>query len=1250
MTRSLIVFLAVIPAIVACAPEASTTQPATSAEPASSVAAREQLDPTTAPAKPELPAPAKGQPTLPAKAKLPLADLQPTAEVPTTQPVQAELPDPARKAMDEAAALQDKGDLAGAVEKLDRARGFAPDHPKIHRRLALAYLAMGNTGKAEDHLQPALPYFGDALQMQYMMARLDLLAGRDAQAITRLRQALACPDADPANPETALAMLVLADQLEKQGYLTAALQANQTLAQWLNEHGQSYRASKPLTVLMLQPELMMIKRGILMVRLGKTEQGIEQLDRAYRMNRSNWVTAEALLSALRNAKQFARAQEVLIELAGTANRPDALARQADKLIDAVGDPTLPKRFWEAYRKQNDPSETLALTLARAAWSLDARDDAREILRSLLKDDPDNAPALALLAEWTGSEGDPSRALRLLAELLSKTPGSTHAIDAGTAELVKANPDKDAFAAFHKETYTATGETKFAMHYVAGLVARQQGNLLKAADHFRRSVEARPGFLPGYEALLALLPDVPAGDRKILREQLDEAIDATRRQQDQAHLADYLRARLLLQAGKLEDALDALELARRKNPGHAETLLLLGQVSRQQAALAREENDQRLEIRAINRAIDAYEEMIERAPTRTEAYHALFSLYARAQDFNKAGEIARELIRQNPDSLDGLLMTGRLYILTNEKDKLAALLGQLKQRFPDRPEVTLLAVRAELSQFPAALAKPVVDRTAGMLQALLKDHPDNEDALSLLARRIYPRTLPPQQGKAAAAWGELFRRGRQDLNTGRIYAKALLTAGQAPKALEVVELLLTANEDDPALKLMQIDALVQTDQIKRALTIVDDWLQREPTNTKLWQVRLGVLMEEKNYDQALATVDRIDREQPGANDTGLNRLRLDILLKAGRYDQLITRWQEKKLNVTANVLAYYLMEREQYGKARQVIDQALADKAQGNDVLRSRLNLLKMLSYIRQDEVDQALAVLEGVLRDKPHEVAMREVLIGSLFTAHQYDRAMKLVKTWQAELDESEPPPPADVADELTYLFESTPIDALLSQGKANQALSLIDPLVANNPNDARLLNLKATVLGELRRDDEAIQLLRRAHQLKPDDSGYQNNLAYSLAEQGKDLDEARKLIEASTRTNPESIASLDTLGWVLYKQGQWSRAGQHFFSLLNKPDSESELFDLARVHPIIWDHAGDAMYRLGWNGLARAYWTRAVELAEKNKPTDHTQDLQFVLKNTPAKLRALEAGLDAPVAPPGEGIAPPNWQKPQIQPSTPTP
>jgi len=51
------------------------------------------------------------------------------------------------------------------------------------------------------------------------------------------------------------------------------------------------------------------------------------------------------------------------------------------------------------------------------------------------------------------------------------------------------------------------------------------------------------------------------------------------------------------------------------------------------------------------------------------------------------------------------------------------------------------------------------------------------------------------------------------------------------------------------------------------------------------------------------------------------------------------------------------------------------------------------------------------------------------------------------------------------------------------------------------------------------------------------NNLAYMFSENDMNLDEAEKLSRATLETNPERAMFLDTLGWVLHKNGKYQEA-----------------------------------------------------------------------------------------------------------------
>jgi Flp pilus assembly protein TadD len=51
------------------------------------------------------------------------------------------------------------------------------------------------------------------------------------------------------------------------------------------------------------------------------------------------------------------------------------------------------------------------------------------------------------------------------------------------------------------------------------------------------------------------------------------------------------------------------------------------------------------------------------------------------------------------------------------------------------------------------------------------------------------------------------------------------------------------------------------------------------------------------------------------------------------------------------------------------------------------------------------------------------------------------------------------------------------------------------------------------------------------------NNLAWILAESGKELDEALRLAKIARDKQPESLEVADTLGWVQYKRGAYISA-----------------------------------------------------------------------------------------------------------------
>ena len=108
-----------------------------------------------------------------------------------------------------------------------------------------------------------------------------------------------------------------------------------------------------------------------------------------------------------------------------------------------------------------------------------------------------------------------------------------------------------------------------------------------------------------------------------------------------------------------------------------------------------------------------------------------------------------------------------------------------------------------------------------------------------------------------------------------------------------------------------------------------------------------------------------------------------------------------------------------------------------------------------------------------------------------------------------------------------------------------------------------------------------KALELEPDQPFVLNYLGYSWVEQGRNLGRARKMIEKAVSQRREDGYIVDSLGWVLYRLGEWEDAARHLErAVLLRPQDA-----------VINDHLGDALWRVGRRNEARFQWNRALTL-----------------------------------------------------------
>jgi tetratricopeptide (TPR) repeat protein len=159
-----------------------------------------------------------------------------------------------------------------------------------------------------------------------------------------------------------------------------------------------------------------------------------------------------------------------------------------------------------------------------------------------------------------------------------------------------------------------------------------------------------------------------------------------------------------------------------------------------------------------------------------------------------------------------------------------------------------------------------------------------------------------------------------------------------------------------------------------------------------------------------------------------------------------------------------------------------------------------------------------------------------------------------------------------------------LSENQQDRAIAQYEALLDVNPKQASAHMLLATIYDLQKRSDLSEKHYRAALDVNPNFIPAANNLAYILADQDKDLNEALNLARLAKEKLPDDPNVMDTLGWVYYKKGLYDSAIGEFTDCLEKmPDNPTVIY-----------HLGMAYYKKGDLENARAELERALKL-DKN-------------------------------------------------------
>jgi tetratricopeptide (TPR) repeat protein len=168
--------------------------------------------------------------------------------------------------------------------------------------------------------------------------------------------------------------------------------------------------------------------------------------------------------------------------------------------------------------------------------------------------------------------------------------------------------------------------------------------------------------------------------------------------------------------------------------------------------------------------------------------------------------------------------------------------------------------------------------------------------------------------------------------------------------------------------------------------------------------------------------------------------------------------------------------------------------------------------------------------------------------------------------------------------------EILAGIGRYDEALETINIALDYKPWNEGLWMFRGGLHEQMGEMDKAIKAFRKAVSLAPDNATALNALGYTLTVATRKYNDAYDLISRATELEPENPAIMDSMGWVLFKQGK---------------RKESRLW-LERAYDLYPDaeiaaHLGELDWREGDKEAATRIWMEALEADPDNRVLNET-------------------------------------------------
>ena len=422
----------------------------------------------------------------------------------------------------------------------------------------------------------------------------------------------------------------------------------------------------------------------------------------------------------------------------------------------------------------------------------------------------------------------------------------------------------------------------------------------------------------------------------------------------------------------------------------------------------------------------------------------------------------------------------------------------------------------------------------------------------------------------------------------LMARHLEAAGDAKGAESLLQKGVSADPKSAEVRAELAAFYLRRDDNENAERVAKDALQLDDDNSEAHRV-LGMLYAARSEDtprgqagaaasldlvkQAIAHLEKVTENPAGLTDLNLQYTLGRLYTRNGQADKAVlalTRVvNENPLSVQGRLaLAQAYVVARDMNNAIATLEDIVDDEPRVANMLgqfQEQAGRLKDAA----DSYTKALAVA-------PNSRELKVRRIAALLGAKDYQRAADFAA--QAQMQHP---------DDLR--FPQLRAHALQQTGDTARAIAVLEPVAKANPNDATTQLALADLYANTGRKQDAERTVRQLVAFEPGNADALNYLGYLLADSGKQLDEAIRMVRKALDIEPTNPNYLDSLGWAYYRRGDYDQAEKYVASAAQQMPRNAT----------VQEHLGDILAKRGRWADAIAAWTRALQGDEGdiNKP-----------------------------------------------------